>query len=657
MCGIAGVVGRAAEGQGELAAELARMTAAIAHRGPDGSGHELFLGLPRPVALGHLRLAILDVSPAGRQPMSTDDGQIVITYNGEVYNFRELRQDLERRGHTFKTRTDTEVLLRLYQERGPDFVRALEGMFAFALLDLREKRLLLARDPIGVKPLFYAEGDGRLVFASEIKALLAGGRVSREPDRQAIADYFTFLFIPQPRTAFAAIRQLPPAHTLTMDLTTGASRLERYWSVRPRPEISRASFAEAKEILRGELPPAVRAQLVSDVPLGVFLSAGADSTIVAGLARRHGPVHTYTVVWDDPELAYYDEREGARAASRHLGTTHEELPIAKVDPFNLLDSLRFFDQPFANPTAHLMHLLSRRAKERITVALCGAGGDELFAGYPRYRAARLARLLRFVPARAVHTVGGALSLIKDTHKTMRLRRIKEFFLGYDADAIERFTRWTYFLDEPAKARLLGGAELPASRILRALEAESALDDPENRMLEVDVRSFLEGNLLEYTDRASMAASLEVRVPLLNHRFVETALNLPFRHKMRRGKTKAVFRAAFSELFAPEAARLPKRGFNAPLALYMRALDAWFDPPAALKDRFGDAVGAAFRDGVLNRGLVFELRKEHKEGKADHSSELFAIMIFDWWWSEYVRPHRREAASVVPEVRSRVVAGS
>ena len=284
-----------------------------------------------------------------------------------------------------------------------------------------------------------------------------------------------------------------------------------------------------------------------------------------------------------------------------------------------------------------MYLLSRRAREHITVALCGAGGDELFAGYPRYRAERVAASLGFVPLWVFRAAGGALGRLRDSHRTMHLRRVREFLDGYDRDPAKRFTNWTYFLEDERSSVLLrtGGAKAPATRWIRALMRDSELSDQGNRLLDVDVRSFLVDNLLEYTDRTSMAASLEVRVPLLDHNFVEAALNVPFLYKLRGLHTKAIFRDAFTEMFPATAANLPKRGFNAPLALYMRDLDSYFDTPASLRDRFGEHIGSTWRDGLLDWHLINALRADHRSGRADNSYELFSIIVFDQWFSEQV----------------------
>jgi asparagine synthase (glutamine-hydrolysing) len=306
MCGICGIVDLSL-GDHDLTGSIGAMMEALRHRGPDAQGSVIFTTAtaPRAVAPGALRLAILDLSDAGRQPMRSADGKVLLVYNGEVYNYRTLRDELEAKGHAFGSHTDSEVVLRLYEEHGASFVGKLEGMFALAVLDLRTRKLLLARDPIGVKPLYYAEGPNQFIFASEIKGILASGRMNREVDWQATRDYFTYLYIPGSQTAFRTVKHLPPAHLLELDLTNGKSHLECYWHVRRRPDIERMTYSDAKDMLRSELSRVVQDQLESDVPLGVFLSAGVDSAVVAGLAARAlAEVRTFTVVFEHPAMSF-----------------------------------------------------------------------------------------------------------------------------------------------------------------------------------------------------------------------------------------------------------------------------------------------------------------------------------------------------------------
>ncbi len=640
MCGIVGIAD-ARLSASEASSVIARMTDTLRHRGPDGLGQEVFADGSTIVAFGQTRLAIIDCSSAGRQPLCNEDGNVWITFNGEIFNFQDLRPELERRGHRFKSSSDTEVLVHLYEEEGLDFVKRLNGMFAFALYDRRRRRLVLARDSVGIKPLYYHVGaEGRLLFGSEIKALLVTGLLPRTMNQQAVHDYFTYLYVPCPDTMFEGVKQVPPGHLLVGDLEAGTWQLERYWKLRRMEDVERAPVEELRDRARALLSKAVRRQLVSDVPLGLFLSGGVDSPVVAGLAREvASSVRTYTVVFRGDDLAFYDEREAAAAVSRHLGTTHEELEVDLADPGPMLDLLGNFDQPFGNPTFYLMYLISRAARRHITVALSGAGGDELYAGYPRYKALRLARHMRFVPGRLLRLGRRGLDLVKDSYRTMTLRRAKEFLDGLDADPVRQFTQWTYYLGEHEKRGLLRSRGcMPSDRVIRAALSDSPLGDPMNRWLHADIQTFLPDNLLEYSDKMSMAVGLEARVPLLDVDFLEFSLSVPFHHKLQGRRTKALLRDTFASFFPREVARAPKKGFNAPLAMWMlKTFDSYFDVErdGSARERWGDDAGVTWRDGLLERSCVEHMRREFRARRFDYSHELFAVLLFDVWWRRYI----------------------
>lgn len=645
MCGIAGAVGDIARG-GDLACVVRRMTQAIRHRGPDGCGIQVFDGdvLSAPAALGHRRLSIIDLSAAGRQPMCNEDETVWVVFNGEIYNFVELRRELAGRGHLFKSGTDSEVLVHLYEEEGPRLVERLVGMFAFAIIDTRRRRLVLARDHLGIKPLFYEVTERGLAFGSEIKALLAGRADRPAPNWQAVYDYFTFLYVPCPETAFEGIQQLPPAHLLVYDIPSRASQISRYWSLEPRDDVTHLTAREAEERLFSELDGAVRRELVSDVPLGIFLSGGIDSSVLAGLATREGVrPHTFTVDFSTPEARYYSEAQVAEETSRHLGTEHRTLTVNDVDPIEMLGLVDYFDQPFGNPTFYLQWLIAKHAREHITVALNGAGGDELFAGYPRYRAAKLARMVRRLPRFIRRGAERSLGILRDTNRSMRLRRAREFLAGLDQDPVREFTNWTYYLGADDKARLLSasnGGWQPSDRCLRRIYDQSPFRDG-NRLLHVDVSSFLVDNLLEYTDRMSMAVGMEVRVPMLEPSFVSCALSIPFERKLGKGGSKLVLRDAFAEYLTPTVQRGAKRGFNAPLGLWMRReLDGYFAASRSdrhpLKDVLGADIGAVWSDeGILDWNYIDSMRQQHRSGRQDLSHELLSVILFDVWWRKYV----------------------
>lgn len=638
MCGICGIVGVGAQKGVE------RMTLALAHRGPDDIGVQFFP--EENLALGHRRLSIIDLSPAGHQPMSDESGDVWIAFNGEIYNFPELREKLREKGHQFRSHTDTEVILQLYKEEGVEGVRRLNGMFAFALLDRQHQKLILARDHFGIKPLYYYHANGCFAFGSEIKAILSSGVYSPDINWQALYDYFTFLYVPCPQSIFRGILQVPPAHVLELDLRTNQIEVWRYWRVSEAGETVRSSEeydeVAGKEILRSLLADSVRHQMMSDVPLGVFLSGGVDSPILTGLMAQHSsqPVKTFTVIFQGKDIEFYNERETARVAASKFGTDHHEIPVDLGGPTEMLNLVESFDQPFGNPTFYLMYLISKHTRAEVKVALCGAGGDELFAGYPRYQAMTLAHRLRWAPQPLLSAVRSGLGLIPDDYRTMTLRRARLFLKGLDKDFARQFVKWTYFFDEVEKGSLLqknsstgngngnNDSFLPSDRIVRQCLDNSPLEDFGNRVLDVDMQTFLLDNILEYTDKMSMAVSLEVRVPYLDRRVVEHSLRIPFHKKLRGSRGKIILKEAFSDLLPEVNREAPKKGFNFPLAIWMRDyLDGYFDQNMSRAE--------VNRQGIFNWEYIQLLRQQHQAGKQDRSYELFSIIMFDVWYRRYL----------------------
>lgn len=642
MCGICGIVGTSEHNV------IERMTLSLAHRGPDDDGVALFP--QHKLALGHRRLSVIDLSPKGRQPMSNEDGTVWLSFNGEIYNFRELKAGLNPQRHQFASETDSEVILHLYEERGAAAFQALNGMFAFALYDAERERLFLVRDQLGVKPLYYTEASGKLIFGSEIKAILAADGFTPEVDWQAARDFFSFLFVPAPNTIWRGIFQLPPAHWLEYDLRgRRIVRIERYWQpVASGPEHDPRDARELRAALRKLLTDAVTQQMVSDVPLGAFLSGGVDSNIIVGLmaAQVRQPVKTFTVLFEGAGLDYYDERVEARRIADKFGTEHHELPIDLSHPEEMLDLVEHFDQPFGNTTFYLTYLLSRYTREHVTVALSGAGGDELFAGYPRYRAVQAARWLRFLPRRAAQAGLAALAHLPDNFADRRLHRVRALLAGLDGDESKQYLQWVYYLNEERKDRLLksqGSGMRPAARILdeHLRQFPPGLEDG-NRFSLLDVQTFLPDNLLEYADKMSMAWALELRVPYLDPRVVEFAFRLPFATKMNRRGSKVILREAFADLIPAEHQRAPKKGFNVPLGNWMRTkLDRYFDE--LLPRNYVE------REGIFHYDYIQALRAEHQRGQRDNGYELFAILIFDAWYRKYVTgtlPRKLQPAGAV-----------
>src|SRR5262245_2048745 len=628
MCGICGIVGSQDNGA------IERMTASLVHRGPDDQGIERFHSAG--LALGHCRLSIIDLSPRGRQPMSNEDQTLWISFNGEIYNYRELKSLLDPTRHRFASLTDTEVILHLYEERGIAAFKALNGMFAFALYDVSGKRLYLVRDHLGIKPLYYTAVGDRLIFGSEIKAILAANVYTPEIDWQSAHDFFSYLYIPAPTTIFRGIFQLPPAHWLEYDLQTRRIiGIEKFWNVGVWGNgDQRKDHHQLGDELRSLLSDAVEKQMISDVPLGAFLSGGIDSNVIVGLMAAHSskPVKTFTVHFEGDELDYYDERREARRIAEKFSTEHAELTIDLSRPEGLLDMVDHFDQPFGNTTFFLTYLLSRYTRQSVTVALSGAGGDELFGGYPRYRAVKHMRSLRLIPLVAARAALAALSRLQDNFSDRRLNRIRNLFAGLDRDPARQYLKWVYYLDEEQKAQLLKNDQtdqLPSDRILQAhLDHIPAGWDDGNRFSYLDVETFLPDNLLEYSDKMSMAWSLELRVPYLDPRVVELAFSIPFKLKLNQQGSKAALRRTFSDLFPVENLRVPKKGFNVPLGVWMRTkLDRYFDE--LLPREYVE------REGIFNYESITQLREEHRQGRRDNAYELFAILIFDTWYRKYI----------------------
>jgi asparagine synthase (glutamine-hydrolysing) len=606
MCGIYGLVGAGAtDGVG------ARMGETLVHRGPDAGGHAALAG----ALLGCRRLAIVDVAH-GAQPVWNEAGDVVAVCNGEIYNHDALRADLARRGHVFRSRSDAEVLPHLYEEHGPDFVSALGGMFAVAVWDARRRQLVLARDRMGEKPLYWAEVPGGVAFASEPKALLATGRVAPTPDWSALADYLRLGYVPNPATAFATVRKLPPAGRLVVD--AGGLRTDTYWSVvrlLDAPVVD-ATFADAAAMLRAELARAVDGMLLGDGPVGAFLSGGLDSTAVAALAARRGRLQTFAIAFED---AGFDERAHAAAAARALGTDHRTLVVT---PAAFLEGARtllpLMDEPLADPAAVPTFLLARMARAHVKTVLVGEGADELFAGYPTYVGAALAaRWARLPPAvrRAVQALAPSLGA---SHGNTTVRFLLRRFLEVaDRSPAARHLAWVGCMDDERLARLVQPSGPLAPGALRALPpARTELD----AVLGADLTGYLADGLLVKVDRATMAASLEGRAPFLDRRVVELACRLPIAWKLRGVATKRILRRAVADVVPAATRRRVKRGLTVPLA-------AWLAGP--LLPLVRDTL-ARLDPRVFRIEAVDELLDDHVARRRDNRRELWALVAFQLW---------------------------
>jgi len=608
-----------------------------AHRGPDDCG----VWSDERCALGHRRLSIIDLSEAGRQPMSNACGDIQITFNGEIYNFQQLRRELEGLGHSFRTRTDTEAIIYAYEQWGVDCLAKLRGMFAFGIWDRRRRRLFLARDRVGKKPLFYAQFGDRFLFASELQGLLADKDVPREVDPPAIDSYLSYGYVPAPSAAFKGVYKLPPAHYLALDLkqTGFEKRVERYWSLDYEPKL-RIGEDEACEVLREKMTEAVRLRMISDVPLGGFLSGGVDSSVVVGLmAQLSGAkVKTFSIGFNE---AAYDETAHARRIAERWETDHHEF-IVEPDALSILPKLvRHYGEPYADSSAIPTFYVAQMTRRHVTVALNGDGGDESFAGYERYLANYLAERMRSVPGAA--TAARALSRVipESIDPKSRARRARRFLAVASRPMAERYPRWLKMFQDESKTRLYspefsGLLNGQSAGSLNALFNGSPPSHsptyppthPIDAAMAIDVASYLPYDLLVKVDITSMANSLEARSPFLDHEVMEFAARLPVEIKFRGGRLKSLLKRAFADLLPPENVNRRKMGFGVPVG-------QWFRGP--LRDLLRDTL---FSPRSLERGYFREtevrrLVDEHMGRRADHSFQLWNLLMLELWHREFI----------------------
>jgi asparagine synthase (glutamine-hydrolysing) len=624
MCGICGVLHL--DGAPIPPPVLRDMTAAVAHRGPDAEG---LIMLPRDgerghvrVGLGHRRLAIIDLSPAGTQPMTNEDETLWVVLNGEIYNFRELRKDLEAR-HPFKSQSDTEVILHLYEERGEECVRALDGMFAFALWDARRERLLLARDRAGKKPLFYATTPKAFVFGSEVKALLRHPAVTAAPALESVPHYFAFGYAPPGETFYRGIAELPPAHWMTV-APGSAPTVRRYWSY-PAPTTAPTTPREGEAVaaVRRLVTAAVEKRLMADVPLGAFLSGGMDSSVVVAVMRRlaGAPVRTFSLGFAGD--AQFDETPYARAVATHVGSEHTEF-IVEPKAVDLVARLvHHHDGPFGDSSAIPTFLVSELARRQVTVALNGDGGDEVFAGYPRFQGAMAAEVVPRPLARLGRAVARRLPEPRGYHHP--LRRAQRFFGAAALPLLPRLREWTSVfgadlgrLLRPELRAAVGRLDFPAE-VLAQAAGGSAL----RRVLYVNFATYLPGDLLVKMDRTSMAHGLETRSPLLDTALIEYVAALPDRLKLRGTTTKWILKQAFADMVPAAILARPKRGFGVPLG-------AWFR--GELRDYLRDMLTSptARARAYVEPAYVATLVDEHLAARHDHGHRLWALLTFEVW---------------------------
>ena len=641
MCGITGWANLDShtpppEGAREL---LHSMCERMVHRGPDSEGSYVTSG----VALGMRRLAIIDLV-TGEQPVFNEDRAVAAVLNGEIYNYRELRADLENRGHTFHSASDTEVLPHLYEEYGDEMVRDLNGMFSFALWDNRRRRLLIARDRFGEKPLYWGVFDNTLLFASEPKVLLAHPAVKPSLNLQALRQYLSFDYVPAPLSIYEGINKLPAAHKLVVE--DGRIYTERYWCLSYKTAEPVPSEDEAAEHLRELMADAVRMRLVSDVPLGVLLSGGVDSSTIAALAvhASHEAVKTFSISFAE---ASFDESAYARGVAKFLGTDHHEERLSANLAANLVSEIgAWMDEPFSDPSLVPTYLLSRFTRKHVTVALGGDGGDELFAGYPMYAGLRWAEFYKRVPSPLrAGVIEPLVRLLPVKTKNLSLDyKALRFVTGAKYDAVARHHVWFGSFTPEEQTELLTADTLAASDSDIYAQARQFADECDSadlvtRMQSVDTRLYLAEDILTKVDRASMAVSLEVRAPFLDPRVAEYVASLPCNYKLRGQKTKYILKKAVKEMLPPFVTKRGKKGFGVPVAEWLKV---------KLRPLARDLLSPerVRRAGVFNPNYVARLQDEHERGVANHRKLLWTLLMFELWHESFVETPRRIETSIL-----------
>ncbi|MDA1015035.1 MAG: asparagine synthase (glutamine-hydrolyzing), partial [Planctomycetota bacterium] len=623
-----------------------RMTNAIQHRGPDDSGIRLFDHSPASdaalapnsprisAALGHRRLSIIDLD-SGHQPLANEDETVWIAFNGEIYNYRELRSDLEALGHSFRTRTDTECIVHLWEQYGVECVNHLRGMFAFAVWDDRTRTLFLARDRIGQKPLFYRLESGRLTFASELKALLQIPDAPRNVSPTAIDQYLTYQYVPHPHCILDGYQKLAPAHWARYD--HGDLTIHRYWQP-PYADVKGHMLRNASEWqdeLRSALTEAVRLRLRSDVPLGSFLSGGVDSTIITGITQQLSdqPAHSFSIGFP---IKAFDERVFAREAAAHLGTQHHE-DVVEPSAVDILPKLTWhYDEPFADSSAIPTMYLSDMTRRHVKVALSGDGGDELFAGYDRYRAVGLASRIDRLPRLLKRILTSRLwqSIPSSSEQKSKIRLGKRFLAALAEEPRRRYLMWIGIFDEERRRSIYTDTfreqlqDRDAGEFLFDAYRQCPERDFVTRTTCADVLTYLPCDILTKVDIASMAYGLEARSPFLDHHVVELAARMPMEFKRRRGVAKAILIDTFAEMLPKSIQTRPKMGFGVPLAPWMRG-----ELKPLLQDLLLDAT--ALSRGYFRRDAIERLIEDHLSGRWDHSARLWALLCLESWHRTFV----------------------
>jgi asparagine synthase (glutamine-hydrolysing) len=616
MCGICGFNWRDET-------RIRRMAETMAHRGPDQDGFYL----SDEWSLGHRRLSIIDLSEQGRQPMTNEDGSLWVVFNGEIFNFAEIRAELEAKGHQFRSHSDTEVILHGYEEYGEDIVHRFRGMFAFGLWDQRRRRFVLVRDRLGIKPLYYYLAGSKLIFASEIKSILEHPEVPRTLNRQALYAYLGFEFVPAPDTMFAGIKKLPAGHRLIFE--NGQARVEQYWDLDfSAADSFRMSEGECVERIRFLIDESVRYRLISDVPLAAFLSGGLDSSAIVAMMRRHvsGPLRTFTIGYADKT---FSELDYAQTVANQFGTEHHILMIDDMTPELIEKSLWHLDEPMTDLSSIPLMLICQEARKTVTVCLSGEGGDEVFAGYDRFKASKMARYYAMIPAplRQALIESWILRLKDRPQKKGAINLLKRFIEGAVLPAEGRHLRWQYFGSRRMDDQLFTEAfrrEVVFDPFLRVrgYNNRCTATDAVNHELYLDMRFMMADSVLMKVDKMSMANSLEVRVPLLDHHLVEFMATVPGNWKLKGFQTKAIFRKALEGMLPHEIVYRGKQGYSLPVKHLLRG---------QLRDRLTTLLNESpvIREN-MNLDFVNRLIREHVAMTHNHNHVLWGLMHTAIW---------------------------
>ncbi|MCV0399650.1 MAG: asparagine synthase (glutamine-hydrolyzing) [Nitrosarchaeum sp.] len=617
MCGIIGALNVGDESL------LHKMCENIAHRGPDEEG----IFKEENIGLGIRRLSIIDID-GGKQPISNETHDIWTVFNGEIYNYREIQSELIKKGHKFQTNSDTETIVHAYEEYGLDFVKVLRGMFAIAIWDYRKNKIVLVRDRIGIKPLYYWIKENKLLFSSELKALLECDEIKLFINKNAVNDYLSFLYVPAPQTIFQDIYKLLPGEILIFE-QNGKHTLQKYWDI----EFSNYHDTEEKytKRLRELLEESTQLRMVSDVPVGVLLSSGLDSSIVATLAAKKSPyeINTYTVGFEDSDDKSYDELKESREFAEQLGTNHNEIIVDSQDALKQLDNVVWqLDEPFSNPTTTLNYIISEFASKTSKVVLSGVGGDEMFGGYPKYKALKIFDDFSKVPNFIIKDLNMLIQKLPDSSGE-NIVKAKRFFDSWKKNQIDQYISFVTYFSDKEKEKIIGKVNRPYENKIKEMfkkAEEQGAQDFFKKMFYVECKSYLPNNILEYTDKTSMAVSLETREPLLDHKIVEFSANIPFNLKIKNGTTKYVLKQAVKDIIPKEVLSRKKRGFTPPLINWLNKNIRELESKYIIKDEIK-------RRKIIEYDEIEKIFSKFKEGKKQNYMKIWNIICLEAWFKE------------------------